>query len=726
MRMCIVGKYPPIQGGVSAHTLWTAHCLTLSGHEVHLVTNAPEVEDTFRLQEELYADQPGLDPRLSVPVHVHSTLGQASSGLSAPRYIPYANPYVSKLAGRAARVAADTGCDLLYAFYLEPYGVAAQLASAWTGVPYGLRHAGSDISGLYKHAGLGETYASIARNASFWISGNDRVKRGLRHLGVPGDRLFTVPFHSLNTDYFKLGVDPMRLDEVGEHISDGQHGFHKYHPYFGVRQRSGRPTIGVYGKMGKSKGTFDLLRAFAKAKAVSGDCNLVLATGGTPYELDRLYQAASELGLSDKVSLIPFMPPWKIPGLISACDAVAFLERDFPVQIHHPTVPREVLACGSCLILSREVAEYQEYASLLRDSENCLIADPRDTDELAAALSLVIDDPLRAREIGRAGHAQISRRIENWPGYIQAVSGTFESIQADMGERRIEMTVADMQAALARISADEAYRSWFELAPEAALDKYSLTESERSALKSIDTKLMGIFAASLKSKREHWITKAFPLCRQVCGEQLARYFGRFYDLHPAEPGVDWAAQVASFGRFLADCLAVDPSVAPYAVDLCRYELAAFEVDQAVLPSDDLRTLDADGATALDDRPIDPAARPMLLPGVRVVSFDYDVPSILLHLSAEDALEHAPERRAVSIIMRVGRSGALEVFEVNAATAALLRVCSGALTLAEIERRMSGQIGVGDTPARALRQMLRQFLKMNLINVASAPPGGAGG
>ena len=49
MRICIVGKYPPIQGGVSMRTYWTAYCLAERGHEVHVVTNAKEASPPFRM-----------------------------------------------------------------------------------------------------------------------------------------------------------------------------------------------------------------------------------------------------------------------------------------------------------------------------------------------------------------------------------------------------------------------------------------------------------------------------------------------------------------------------------------------------------------------------------------------------------------------------------------------------------------------------------------------------
>ena len=49
VRICIIGKFPPIQGGVSARTYWGAHDLAARGHEVHVVTNAKEVRPPFRM-----------------------------------------------------------------------------------------------------------------------------------------------------------------------------------------------------------------------------------------------------------------------------------------------------------------------------------------------------------------------------------------------------------------------------------------------------------------------------------------------------------------------------------------------------------------------------------------------------------------------------------------------------------------------------------------------------
>src|SRR3954452_5003490 len=49
LRICVIGKYPPIQGGVSMRTYRTAQALAPRGHAVHVVTNAKEVAPPFRM-----------------------------------------------------------------------------------------------------------------------------------------------------------------------------------------------------------------------------------------------------------------------------------------------------------------------------------------------------------------------------------------------------------------------------------------------------------------------------------------------------------------------------------------------------------------------------------------------------------------------------------------------------------------------------------------------------
>jgi glycosyltransferase involved in cell wall biosynthesis len=107
-----------------------------------------------------------------------------------------------------------------------------------------------------------------------------------------------------------------------------------------------------------------------------------------------------------------------MPGLIRASRAVVLPEHGFLVPGHSPILPREVLACGSCAIISREL--HRKVASgALVDGENALIIDPDDTEGFASRLSLAVRDEDAARRIGALGH-KLSARIEDFEGYLSA------------------------------------------------------------------------------------------------------------------------------------------------------------------------------------------------------------------------------------------------------------------------------------------------------------------
>ena len=160
MRICILGKFPPIAGGVSHQTYLAAHELARRGHRVFVVTNADEVEPEFR-QLLLAGDAERLEAHYSDgfvrcvqtdPVPVGS-------------YLPRAQPYASKLFGLGLSVIEKHGCDLVVGWYLEPYGLVAAQLAATTGAPLVLRHAGSDLGRLAHHADLRRAYAWALRRA---------------------------------------------------------------------------------------------------------------------------------------------------------------------------------------------------------------------------------------------------------------------------------------------------------------------------------------------------------------------------------------------------------------------------------------------------------------------------------------------------------------------------------------------------------------------------------
>lgn len=137
------------------------------------------------------------------------------------------------------------------------------------------------------------------------------------------------------------------------------------------------------------------------------DCleiNFVAMSGGT--ERRRFLGEVDELGLADVTWTLPFLPHWRVPEILRACTAVCGLERDFPVEVHRPGLPMELISSGTCAVLSAEVVRTQPYWPELRDNAR-VVEDPRDIDELATVLATVIEDPAAAVEFGRQSAERI-------------------------------------------------------------------------------------------------------------------------------------------------------------------------------------------------------------------------------------------------------------------------------------------------------------------------------
>ncbi|PYV10109.1 MAG: glycosyl transferase family 1, partial [Acidobacteria bacterium] len=188
-----------------------ARGLAERGHQVFVVTNASEVENAFRMQL-TDQDERLLEPRFEASggcVRVVQTPGTTLKY----RYIPWANPFVSRLASLACQTVREYGCDAIYSYYFEPYSVAAHLASRWTSVPYIVKHAGSDLGRLMDLPDLKTAYEEILKAANLVVT-DPGHKEYFAGLGVSANRIFTGLVFSLPTEFFHPGAEPIDVTRV--------------------------------------------------------------------------------------------------------------------------------------------------------------------------------------------------------------------------------------------------------------------------------------------------------------------------------------------------------------------------------------------------------------------------------------------------------------------------------------------------------------------------------
>ena len=421
MRICLIGKFPPIQGGVSMRTYWAAHALAARGHEIHVVTNAKEVRPPFRMHmrgqdwqrcEASYGEG-------SVTVHWTDPVDRSQT------YIPMASPFVSKLAGIALRLHAEHPFDVIHSFYLEPYGVAGHLAAQMTGVPHVTRTAGSDAGHLWRHPQLEALYDHLFRSAAGVITGQAVAARAIAR-GVVADRIafaggVIVPESVFTPIGPSIDLPALRAEVASDpDLSELLWG----------EFAGGRPYFGVYGKLGESKGSFALLAALQRLKNAGLDVGLVALAHGPPAVEERFRAQARDFGLADRILQLPFLPHWRVPEFIRGCLAICCLEQDFPIGFRTPIILREVLLCGTCLVAATEVIRKLPGYSQLPHGFGCVaIEDVNDVDTLSKRLAAIVTDPAPALYVGARG-CEFARALQRAESFPQGLERALEAAAA--------------------------------------------------------------------------------------------------------------------------------------------------------------------------------------------------------------------------------------------------------------------------------------------------------
>ena len=395
MRICIISKYPPIEGGVSARIYWLAKALGERGHEVHIVTNALEVEEEYR--ERLETNEQQYAPE---NVHVHTT-----SPENNPWHIPFSKAYAERITNLAIEVIEKYNIQLIDSWYILPYCISGFIAKNVTGRPQIIRHAGSDMGKLFASPSYNTLFKAIFQIVDKIVT-IPPLKEMFLSLGIPESKIAFDEKVSVDTRAFNPEISPFPLSN---HIE---------------REIPECPIITYIGKINyywETKGLFELVEA---VREIKGDFLLLFVANGKG--LKEFQNLIKEKNLSEKSIFLDFVPPWGIPSIIKLSTCVVVPEREFPIQYHTPILPREVMAVGKCHILSKELYNKQCYGNL-SDGDSAFIIDPKNIKQFRAVIENIIRHPDAATRIGQNAY-KISRQIENFDEYIDQTIDLYTSL----------------------------------------------------------------------------------------------------------------------------------------------------------------------------------------------------------------------------------------------------------------------------------------------------------
>lgn len=408
MRVLLISKFPPIQGGASRAAYFAARELEAEGHNVTVLTNAEEVELGFR---QYFTEDDHLEMTAR---HGPGSLRIVSTSPLRPYdYLPWANPYWSKLFGAGHRLLTEgPPYDVIVGWYLEPFGgVAAALATTFQ-IPLTIVCEGSDIGRLADHPDLAAAFTFAIKSAQYVVVNTHNADgiSAVKRLGATDQQLVNRTATRLPPVYRAAG-QALDLNELllssGEFLAQYAVSAKAKALLHEMQEReiSDEPLVAMFGKVGRSKGTFVLLEALARLGEACPQ--LVLAAAGTMKMIDHLLLEIEQHSiLKSRAWVLPPIPPWKIPGFIKAADIACFLENDFPITFHAPSLVREILASGRTLLCTEEMASKSIFsADLAHDKNVALIAGPDLVSGTTEAIRRLVIDPELRQTIGfHGGH----------------------------------------------------------------------------------------------------------------------------------------------------------------------------------------------------------------------------------------------------------------------------------------------------------------------------------
>lgn len=385
MRILIANyEFPPVGGGASKVSYELAKKLVAKGHDVVVLTSR-------------FGNLPRLQERDGMVIHrVRSwRKGIHDSGLrGAFTYLLTALPVLR-------RILKKERIDVVHYFFGLPTGLLSLYSHGVAGKPYIVSLRGSDVP-LYDRDSktlmiLHRVTRSISHQIWRGASSVFAVSHGLRKLAQES-------FPDVSVGVIHNGVDVIDQATLG-----------------GRTQENSRLRLVCVSRLIPRKGIADLLQALALIKNV--ECELtVVGEGPIVGELEKL---AAELGISERARFVGYKSAEEVRQYYIDTDAFILPTRSDAFA----NVILEAMAAALPVIATNVGG----VAEAVVDGETGIVVEPRQPDQLAAAIQVLADDRTLAERYGRSGRERV-RRFFTWAinsdRYVEAY---YEACETDVG-----------------------------------------------------------------------------------------------------------------------------------------------------------------------------------------------------------------------------------------------------------------------------------------------------
>ena len=273
----------------------------------------------------------------------------------------------------------------------------------------------SDVVGRFAAAGTRTPVVSSLVNTPYDEArlGDPRIRRSrlaaARILDGWTARRFTSHFHAITEAAKRHGVDKLGLPPGKITVIERGRDPDRFPPPSARRQDDARRALGLardeeilvtLGRQEHQKGQSFLLEAVAKLVRTRPRIRLLVAgrKGEVSSEIEAMH---ARLGLGDRVTLLGHRED--VPDLLAAADVFVFpsLWEGLGGSLI------EALASGLPVVATRLDA----VAEVIADGRNGLLVRPGSAEELAGAITWILDDPRRRAAMGAENRALFERRF---------------------------------------------------------------------------------------------------------------------------------------------------------------------------------------------------------------------------------------------------------------------------------------------------------------------------
>jgi len=309
MKILLIGKYPPMQGGISSKTYWLYKNLTEKGFEFKIVT----------LKNNEYSTQ-DFDNNSNTLV-----LNEKES----PWHIPSTSLLVDRFINSSLKVAESFAPDIIETNYLWPFCSIALAVSKTIHKPFLIRHAGSDILKFHQDKEFQEIMGTYFRNAAIVVT-NTTSGRIIENLVNKPEKILYASRYIPDPAFFRHNDTDKIYDIL---------------------------FVGKINYYWKHKGIMLLLELIRKRKLKA------LFHIGGKY-VSEVVKEISSKGINNNIHIKPFVSPEKMPHIYRSCRYVWSLEEEGTID-DFSNIIWEALFCGVPCVINNSVLRKKEIPSII-------------------------------------------------------------------------------------------------------------------------------------------------------------------------------------------------------------------------------------------------------------------------------------------------------------------------------------------------------------------------